>query len=131
MTKIKMKEKQKQKKPKRKTCYYAHAMSLYGTTQEQRDIVTLEVLGFEVVNPAKLKPPIGCNRMSWFVSQAIKCDVFAFRAFIDGKISSGVVDELHAMRMKEKPIIELPTLLSWRMLTLSETIKYLQELGER
>ena len=33
------------------TVYYAHPMAIYGTPQEDRDIETLENLGFTVVNP--------------------------------------------------------------------------------
>lgn len=31
--------------------YYAHCIALYGTPQEARDLLLLEMLGFEVVNP--------------------------------------------------------------------------------
>lgn len=36
---------------RRRTCYYAHCMSIYGKLTEARDVEALRALGFAVVNP--------------------------------------------------------------------------------
>ena len=127
--------------------YYAHMMSIYDTPQEQRDIKTLEALGFEVVNPNQ--PEIQDAIQKWKESPNPKrnyeekfheifgalvkaCDVFAFRAFpITGQMPLGIFRELEYAQIAGKPIIELPTLTSTRMLGKEDTIQLLKELGQR
>jgi hypothetical protein len=44
-----------------RTVYYAHCLHLYGTPQERRDVLTLEALGFKVVNPNDPGVDAECN----------------------------------------------------------------------
>lgn len=94
--------------------YYAHSMGLYNTPQEKRDISTLEMLGFEVVNPNSKEVQAAVDeRKAFYESQGksekdyyIKafaevfnemieqCEVFAFKALPDGRIPGGVGLEL-------------------------------------
>lgn len=121
--------------------YYAHSMHLYNTIQEKRDINTLEGLGFEVFNPnsgtiqeevEKYKLEFGdASTMEYFKVLIQNCEIFAFRAHPDGKIPSGVGYELKYAINSTKIIIELPSLISMRNLSLEDTREYLKLLGQR
>ncbi len=113
--------------------YYAHAMSLYGTLQEARDVETLTLLGFEVYNPnceegstvAKTKG------MAGFKELVDNCGGLAFRALPDGRIPAGIADEVKWTREAFKPVIELPSSMNSRMISVEETREYLTEIGQR
>ena len=126
-------------------------MSLYDTPQESRDIALLESLGFEVVNPndsmikaeverikfhaidQKLsKDEVSEKIMKFFFKSIIpKCDVLAYRAFVDQKIGAGVWGEINCAQQLKLPVIELPTLTVGRVLDIKETRNYLTLMGER
>lgn len=119
---------------RRARCYYAHAMSLYNTPQEARDIKLLEAMGYEVLNPNTPEHNDGCNKrtnpMDYFIELvALSCDVLAFRAMPDGSITQGVAIEIRAAA--PKPVFELPSGVKRRTLTLDQTRDYLAELGQR
>lgn len=142
----------KNKFTRRRTCYYAHCMSLYNTPQEQRDVETLRGLGLEVVNPND--PEIEARARSMkdgyaespsgqysdgsayvmyelFKPLAQKHDVLAFRSLPDGTIPAGVAKEIQWAIEAGKTIIELPSGLSRRTLSLEATREYLREVGQR
>lgn len=101
-----------------KTVYYAHPMAYYGSTIEAADIVNLESLGFEVVNPRN-HPNLTMER---YVELALSCHCVAFRSFRDGKIGSGVYKEVTAAMGRQIPVFELdPPLLDVRVLSRQET----------
>lgn len=112
--------------------YYAHSMAIYNTRQEQRDILLLESLGFEVVNPntpehsAKAK-----GKMEYYCELATQCDVIAFRALPDGSIGSGVAKEIEDAMAADCMVIELPSCISRRKLNIEQTIEHLRECGQR
>lgn len=123
--------------------YYAHFMGIYDTVQEERDIKTLESLGFEVINPNKKEIS---DKFKLLLSQGHEynysfdlvfnkmvreCEIFAFRATPDNKITSGVVMELVEAKKNNKIIIELPSAISQRSLSVDATKEYLSELGKR
>lgn len=113
--------------------YYARPISLYNTKQEERDISMLESLGFEVVNPNKeeLQKRYEKEGMDVFLTAINDCQALAFRAFVDCRISQGVWKELQRAIEQEKPVIELPSLLSIRELNVGDTREYLKLLGHR
>lgn len=122
--------------------YYAHSMHLYGKPQEFRDVEMLERLGFEVLNPNsdkvkavvdkwKKKPGYGGNIMIVFEPFIKSCNLLAFRAHPDGKIGSGIAYEIAQAKNWAMPIIELPSLLSSRMLDYEDTTEYLKLMGDR
>ena len=122
------------------TCYYAHFMGIYDTPAEERDISTLEALGFEVTNPNSflVKEQFKAyravhedNYMPFFEEMAAKHDVVAFRALPDGRIPGGVAKEVKAARDAGKLIIELPCGLVSRMMDHASTVEYLENIGER
>ena len=104
-------------------CYYAHPMSIYGTPQETRDIELLESLGFEVVNPSEMS----FDDLDDYCTVAAGCDLVAFRSLPDGSITSGVAEEIKT----SERVIELPSAISRRSLTLEQTIQALMESGQR
>ena len=124
-----------------KKVYYAHSLHLYNSKQEERDVKLLESLGFEVLNPnsgtiqediERYKTTIGVdNYMSYFEHLIQSCEIFAFRAHVDGKIPSGVGYELDYAINSGKSVIELPTLVSSRRLSLDDTREYLKLTGQR
>ena len=126
----------------KKTIYYAHSMHLYGKPQEQRDIVLLKEMGFEVINPSDERYKEGFkawnelypqreNYMDYFENLVANSDMFAFRAYPDGNIPAGVGAELRAALANNKVIIELPNLNSGRFLSVEDTKLFLNYLGER
>lgn len=113
--------------------YYAHVMALYNTPQEQRDVETLKRLGFDVLNPNGPQHQKGAKKdgMAYFESVVLSCDALAFRALPDGKISSGVAQEIQWAQKAKMPIIELPGSFLQRFLTYPQTVEYLLDTGER
>lgn len=113
-------------------------MHLYGTPQEKRDIKTLEHMGFVVVNPsdelhAKKANEIkasGMDAMTYFEGLVRGCDLVAFRSFSDGMIGAGVLKEI-AVLAEKAPVIELPSSILERGLTIEQTQARLRENGQR
>lgn len=131
-----------------KKVYYAHSMHIYSTAQEARDIVLLEGLGFEVVNPNGGKyrqmvenikdshhragiPDAGPAIMTYFEGVVYDCHVLAFRGYTSGKIPAGVWKEIQAAITLGRPIIELPVILPSRELSVEETRAILHYEGQR
>lgn len=133
--------------------YYAHCKSIYNTPQELRDIQLLQALGYEVLNPNSPHIQEECNKikssinpyycysnftsykrdevMKYFTDLVLQCGVLAFRALPDGKIPSGVSQEIDVMRKANRPVIELPVHVGLREMSLEQTRFYLTEVGER
>ena len=125
--------------------YYAHCQSLYDTAQEERDVVTLHRLGFDVVSPNSTETHLACEKikaeskltdprdevMAYFYKFAKECDCIAFRALPDGSISSGVYLEITMFQSEGKPVFEIPSGLQRRGLGLEQTREYMREVGYR
>jgi hypothetical protein len=112
--------------------YYAHCMSLYGTRQEDRDIALLKSLGFTVVNPSDPKHRAASDgEMAYYKNLVKGCDALAFRGLSDSMITAGVAGEIQTARDSNKPIIELPSSVLQRYLTVEQTVEYLMESGQR
>ena len=117
--------------------YYAHCQAIYDTPQEKRDIETLEKLRFEVVNPngpihqdtaRRLKEKDPNSVMDYFYKLVAQCDAIAFRALPDGAIPAGIGGEIANLGI---PVIELPSGIKRRVLTVEQTREYLKEVGQR
>jgi hypothetical protein len=113
--------------------YYAHCIAIYDTPQEKRDVDTLEALGWIVINPNCAACKIGYRKegMAFFHRFAETCDIIAFRALPDGSIPLGVAGEIAMFKEKNKLVIELPSAVGRRILSLSNTREYLLECGQR
>lgn len=116
-----------------KRVYYAHSIDLYGTEQERRDMITLASMGFTVVNPNQPEHDAGYKRdgMIYFNAILESCHVLAFRANPDGSINAGIGHEIEKMRADEKIVIELPSMVAFRYMTVPKTRAYLLETGYR
>ena len=113
--------------------YYARPINIYNTKQEERDLLILVQLGLDIINPNKeqLQKRYREEGMDVFTAAVKDCDALAFRAFQDGKISAGVKKEIDAALELNKPVIELPTITSNRVLSIEDTREYLRLIGLR
>lgn len=138
--------------------YYAHCIALYGSPQELRDLVMLQDLfrGAEIINPADRMWEDRCQLERETVrrynlaypetpkdaSHEIMEKVFkplatwqthalAFRALPDGRIPAGVGREVQWAVEYGNPVIELPSNLMGRGMTVDQTRAYLREVGQR
>jgi hypothetical protein len=119
-----------------KTIYYAHSMAIYNKPQEQRDVAMLEAAGFKVMNPNAPEHELaykaaGGLGMHYFEELVNRCDALAFRAHPDGSIGAGMMAEILRAQDSGKPVIELPSNLRRRYLTVDQTREYLREAGQR
>jgi len=69
--------------------------------------------------------------MEFFLREVRKCDALAFRALSSGKIPAGVYKEIMTALEEQIPVIELPSALSQRGLSVEQTREYLREIGFR
>jgi hypothetical protein len=73
----------------------------------------------------------GVAIMNYFTELVGSCDALAFRSLPDGAIPSGVAKELKHAQSLGYPIIELPSMVSTRIMDVEQTREYLHEIGER
>lgn len=138
--------------------YYAHCMALYNTPQERRDVLHLECLGFEVVNPNSPAINLACENirrdtevgvsgnytlrgnqaslrimLEIFQPLVMSCDCLAFRALPGGALAAGVYKEINWMcdKMDGAGVFELPRFYDRQILTVEQTRDYLREVGQR
>lgn len=123
-------------------CCYAHGQYLYGTPQEKRDVALLKSLSCkEVVNPGD--PEVQDDQLFWTESRPVggpmdyglslvaDCDALAFRAFPNGVIPAGVGKEIEKALELAMVVIELPSLVSTRVMSVEQTRELLSGLGRR
>jgi hypothetical protein len=113
--------------------YFARPINLYKTPQDERDLQLLTQLGFDIVNPdkAELAKRYQEEGMDVFLQAVKDCDMVAFRACPDLKITAGVYKEIMQAVELKKPVIELPTLISTRVMSVEDTRAYLTYIGNR
>lgn len=124
-----------------KRVYYAHCLAIYNTPQEKRDIETLEALGFNVINPncpetaemvRVLKEQGRDDYMRAVFAPMVKdCDAVVFRGLPDGRVPAGIAGELEYASEYGRPVIELPSAVLSRTMTVAQTREYLKESGQR
>lgn len=140
--------------------YYAHCLAIYDTPQEARDIELLRSMGFAVINPnnpaiarqcadrraaidawnerihdhrgagAKMDPSESVMN-TIFKPLVDGCVALAFRATPSGEIPAGVAREIAWASDARKPVIELPSRLTGRVMSIDRTREYLREIGQR
>lgn len=115
--------------------YYAHCTSIFNTPQEERDLKTLKLLGWDVFNPncEKCSKAYKKEGMEYFrrLVQNSGFGVVVFRALPDGSIPCGIYKEVRWAKDKGIPVVELPSCLSRRELDMDETMEFLYETGQR
>lgn len=80
----------------KKTCYFAHHITDYGTAREHDAIRTLEQYNFEVINPNAAEHEAGYRQqgMPYFLGLVATCDALAFQRFPTNQIGAGVGKEI-------------------------------------
>jgi hypothetical protein len=119
--------------------YYSHCQAIYDSPQEARDIEILERFGFVVINPnspehiveAQRLKSEGKNAMPYFEGLVTSCDALAFRAMPDSSIPAGIAKEIRTAAEINLPVIELPSQVLRRVLSVEQTREYLTEIGQR
>ena len=139
--------------------YYAHCTAIYNTPQEVRDELLLARLfpGAELVNPNRAAIQGQCDNVRAkyilehgdsptsrseaghqvmervFQPLAMSCDVLAFRALPGwgAMIPAGVAKEIQWAIWAGKAVIELPSLMEHRKMSVEATRQYLLEVGQR
>ena len=69
--------------------------------------------------------------MEYFAELVRSCGAVAFRVLPDGSIPAGVAKEIAVANEVGKPVIELPSGISRRVITVEQTREYLAEVGQR
>jgi len=113
--------------------YYARCQALDKTPQYDRDVALLRSLGFDVWEADQKEKEASYRKegMEFFLREVRKCDALAFRALPSGKIPAGVYKEIMTALEEQIPVIELPSALSQRGLSVEQTREYLREIGFR
>ena len=115
--------------------YYAHCIAIYGKPQESRDLADLQALfpNDEIYNPNCVECAEGykTSGMQFFEDLLQTMDAVVFRALPDGQIPAGIYKEVATAKKLSRPVLELPSCLSRRELTVEQTREYLSEAGQR
>jgi hypothetical protein len=113
--------------------YYARPLSLYNTEQERRDLDLIGRMGFDVLDPNGPEHQEGYERegMDYFVGLVHKCDGLVFRSFPFGQIPAGVAKEIAAAEEVKNFVIELPSMIGPRILSVDDTRACLKQSGQR
>jgi len=69
--------------------------------------------------------------MDYFKRFPKECGVIAIRALPDGRIPAGIAKEIDMFKEAGRPIIELPSGLIGRVMSVEATREYLAEVGQR
>jgi len=93
----------------RKTCYFAHHITDYGTAREHDAVRTLKQHGFEVINPNAAEHDAGYKQqgMPYFLGLIATCDTLAFQRFPTHQIGAGVGKEIAAAANYTLPVYEI------------------------
>lgn len=124
----------------KKKIYYAHTMTTYYSQEETDAVELLKSMGYEVVNPSDKKIVEGFelfkkdnpseSSMDYFLGVVKTCDLLAFSAVEDDKLTSGVVKEVLYALGNKMPVLEIHTIDSLnpkRFMSLEKTREYLKK----
>jgi len=113
--------------------YYARPMSIYGSLQEARDTDLMEKLGYKAIdiNKEELQAAAKDKGMDVFKPIVISASALFFRSFPCGAIGAGVAKEIKWAKEAGIPVVELPSCIGRRTLTVEQTRETLSESGQR
>ena len=116
-----------------KMAYYARPISLYGTKQEERDIALIERMGYEAIqiNKKEIQSRVAAEGMEVFLPLVQQASALFFRGFLGGAIGAGVAKEIAWAEEAGIPVLEIPSGIGMRTLTVEATRDCLKELGAR
>jgi len=120
-----------------KKCYYARPITLYNVQIQEMDRQLIRNLGFQVADPncpevqAIFRGKGSSAGMLACFDMVRDCEAFAFRAFYDGTIGAGVVNEIEIAHEMRIPVFELPRDVDRRALSIRDTRAILLECGRK
>jgi len=88
--------------------FYSHAMKLYGSAAEKREISLIEkrFVGYEVVDPSAVRAPKPERETEYYLELVDSCDVLVFSRHY-GNVTEGVKPEVDHALSKGKVVYEL------------------------
>lgn len=89
--------------------YFAHPVTDYNTEREARGVRTLELVGYEVINPngSEHENSYSKEGMEYFKRIVKGCGALAFMRFPEGQIGAGVAKEIGWAHEEGSPVFEL------------------------
>jgi hypothetical protein len=115
--------------------YYARCIAIDQTPQYNRDIKLIQSLGWELVpdlTQEQKQEGYAREGMEFFLRFIREeAEILVFRSMPSLKIGAGVFAEIQEAQKKGIPIIELPSMILSREMTIAQTREYLCEVGKR
>ena len=99
--------------------YYAHAICLYGTEQEKKEVMLIRerFKDAEIINPVNYP----AHSMDFYLRLVDKCHIVVF-SYLLGKITSGVGKEVNYALNKDKNVYMLNGV---RLFQIKSPVKYI------
>ena len=113
--------------------YYARPINLYGTDTDRRALALIASLGWSVSDPnmPETQQEYETRGMEVFKELIEGADILVFRSAVDFKIPAGVAKEIMWAKGFNLPVIEIPSRVLSRRMSIEETREYLSEVGQR
>lgn len=88
--------------------YYAHAICIYGTDDEKKELkhITSNFPDHHILNPGLCSDPEKKDTMDYYKALVSSCDILVFTRLL-GKITSGVGIEINHALAENKTVFEL------------------------
>jgi len=105
--------------------YYAHAICLYGTEQEKKEIVLIreKLKDAEIINPVNYQS----NSMDFYLRLVDKCHIVVFSCLL-GKVTAGVGKEVNYALKKGKDVYVLNGV---SLIPIKSPVKYISRQSTR
>jgi len=115
--------------------YYGRCVAIDNTPQYNRDVKLLKDLGWTIIpdlTTAQKEEGYKRDGMEFFLKFIREeADILVFRGMPSGMIGAGVFKEIEEARNKGIPVLELPSMILSREMTVEQTREYLCEVGKR
>lgn len=113
--------------------FYSRPINLYGTLEDQRNIDSIKSLGYEVIDTEseEIQAEYSRKGMDVFFDLIKNTDVLFFKCALNMQITQGVYKHIVFASDNGIPVLEIPTILNARVMSLEDTRKYLQLTGKR
>jgi len=112
--------------------YFARPISQYNTPKDARDLALVKRLFDEIVDPntPEFQAAYKVLGMKVFIDAVKECDAIIFRSFANGIIPAGVAKEVQAAYDADLIVLEIPSYIEGRTLSVLDTRAYLIELSK-
>lgn len=114
-----------------KRAYFARPINIYGSNQEKRDIELISSMGFSVaeITDSATQEKYKTRGMQVFLDMIKEREALFFRALPDCSIPAGVLLEVKQAISLDIPVLEIPSAITRRGLSVDETREYLRQVG--